>query len=81
QNSLSEDRELQWQITFQDNLYTCESPILNEEHLLYNTFFVHELISYNLPIETNYYACTKKDRIQLCYWSRDMDDLSDLPRD
>ncbi|CAG8680824.1 3155_t:CDS:2, partial [Scutellospora calospora] len=63
-----ENEELQWQTALQNNLYTCNRPILLEDHQLYNILFVREHISYNSPIETNYYACEHGDRIQLCYW-------------
>ncbi|CAG8754074.1 1027_t:CDS:1, partial [Dentiscutata heterogama] len=80
QNSLNEDKELQWQIELQNSLYICKSSILDKCHLLYNTLYVCKLISCNSSIETNYYACTKKDQIQLCYWCETMDNLSNLPR-
>ncbi|CAG8786309.1 3518_t:CDS:1, partial [Racocetra fulgida] len=72
--------ELQWQTALQNNLYTCGGPILPEDHQLYNILFVRKHISCNSPIETNYYFCEHGDRIQLCYWCKTEDGLSDLPK-
>ncbi|CAG8787459.1 6037_t:CDS:2, partial [Cetraspora pellucida] len=49
--------------------YSCESPFVPEDHILYNEVFVREKISCETPIELAYYSCQKSNiNSNICYW-------------
>ena len=47
--------------------YTCGSPIVPEDHSLYNKVFVRMNLTCDLPIEQVYYSC-KVEHLQICYY-------------
>ncbi|CAG8604645.1 19131_t:CDS:2, partial [Racocetra fulgida] len=49
--------------------YSCGSPFVPEDHILYNEVFVREKISCETPIELAYYSCRKSNiNGNICYW-------------
>ncbi|PKB96004.1 hypothetical protein RhiirA5_424204 [Rhizophagus irregularis] len=54
--------------------YTCGSPIVPENHFLYDKVFVRMNLTCNLPIEQVYYSC-KIEHSQICYYCGEEDNL------
>ncbi|CAB5394545.1 unnamed protein product [Rhizophagus irregularis] len=54
--------------------YTCGSPIVPENHFLYDKVFVRMNLTCNLPIEQVYYSCKIKHS-QICYYCGEEDNL------
>ena len=48
-------------------VYTCGSPIVPEDHPLYNKIFVRMNLTCNSPIEQVYYS-SKVEHFQICYY-------------
>ncbi|CAB4382673.1 unnamed protein product [Rhizophagus irregularis] len=54
--------------------YTCGSPIVPENHALYNKVFVRMNLTCDLPIEQTYYSC-RIEHSQVCYYCGEEDNL------
>lgn len=52
---------------FESISYSCGSPVLPENHPLFNQLHIHQNITCDSPIERNYYSSRLKD-VDLCYW-------------
>ncbi|CAG8659807.1 11230_t:CDS:2, partial [Scutellospora calospora] len=62
----------------EDIIYSCGSPIVSDDHFLANTLHIRLNLTYNSPIEHNYYSCRLKD-VDLCYWCGAEDELLKIP--
>ncbi len=62
------------QIAMETFAYTCGSPIVPEDHPLYNKVFVRMNLTCSSPIEQIYYSC-KVEHSQICYYCGEDDDL------
>ena len=54
--------------------YTCGSPIVPENHPLYNKVFVRMNLTCDSPIEQTYYSC-RIEHSQVCYYCGEEDNL------
>lgn len=60
--------------------YTCGSPIVPENHPLYNKVFVRMNLTCDSPIEQIYYSC-KIEHSQVCYHCGEKDSLVSPPQE
>ena len=58
--------------------YSCGSPLIPEDHALYNVLFVREKITCESPIELAYYS-SRKNFTSICYWCGYDQGLVDIP--
>ncbi|POG73949.1 hypothetical protein GLOIN_2v1874019 [Rhizophagus irregularis DAOM 181602=DAOM 197198] len=56
------------------HIYTCGSPIVPENHPLYNKVFVRMNLACDSPIEQTYYSC-RIEHSQVCYYCGEEDNL------
>ncbi|PKY36741.1 hypothetical protein RhiirB3_460070 [Rhizophagus irregularis] len=54
--------------------YTCGSPIVPENHPLYNKVFVRMNLACDSPIEQTYYSC-RIEHSQVCYYCGEENNL------
>ena len=57
----------QFQHVINDWDYSCGSPLVSEDHALYDILFVREKISCESPIELAYYYSSRKNYTSVCY--------------
>ncbi|CAG8754828.1 6128_t:CDS:2, partial [Racocetra persica] len=60
--------------------YSCGSPFVPENHILYDEVFIREKISCETPIELAYYSCRKLNiNSNICYWCGYNNELAEPP--
>ena len=64
---LKDDEILSIQLAFENYSYICGSPILPEEHPLYNILYVKINQTCHDHIEQVYYSC-KVQHLSICYY-------------
>jgi len=62
------------QMAMETFVYTCGSPIVPEDHPLYNKIFVRMNLTCNSPIEQVYYS-SKVEHSQICYYCGEEENL------
>jgi hypothetical protein len=62
------------QMAMETFAYTCGSPIVLENHPLYNKVFVRMNLTCDSPIEQIYYSC-RIEHSQVCYYCDEEDNL------
>ncbi len=68
ERALSAEDKIVCQIAIDNWDYSCGSPLVSENHILYNKVFVREKISCETPMELAYYSCRKAINNDVCYW-------------
>ncbi|UZO26953.1 uncharacterized protein OCT59_019163 [Rhizophagus irregularis] len=69
ERALSAEDKIACQIAIDNWDYSCGSPLVPEDHILYNKVFVREKISCETPMELAYYSCRKSNvNCDVCYW-------------
>jgi hypothetical protein len=71
---LKDDEKLSIQLAFENYSYICGSPILPEEHPLYNTLYIKINQTCYDHIEQIYYSC-KVLHSPICYYCGEEDEL------
>ncbi|CAB5191509.1 unnamed protein product [Rhizophagus irregularis] len=78
--ALSAEDKIACQISIDDWDYSCGSPFVPKNNILYNKIFVREKISCEMPMELAYYSCRKStNNGDTCYWCGHDNELVEPP--
>ena len=81
ERALSAEDKIACQIAIDDWDYSCGSPLVPEDNILYNKVFVREKINCEMPMELAYYSCRKSNtnNNDTCYWCGHDNELAEPP--
>ena len=74
-NVLNDDEKLQLRILIEDIVYHCGSPIVCENHPLFDTIYIRQKINCKTPVEAVYYSCKRLNTEIICYYCGEKEGL------
>ncbi|PKY60343.1 hypothetical protein RhiirA4_483933 [Rhizophagus irregularis] len=81
ERALSAEDKIACQVAIDDWDYSCGSPFVPEDNILYDKVFVREKINCEMPMELAYYSCRKSNtnNCDTCYWCGHDNELVEPP--
>ncbi|GBC31897.2 hypothetical protein GLOIN_2v759794 [Rhizophagus irregularis DAOM 181602=DAOM 197198] len=81
ERALSAEDKIACQVAIDDWDYSCGSPFVPEDNILYDKVFVREKINCEMPMELAYYSCQKSNtnNCDTCYWCEHDNELVEPP--